>query len=138
MVWFHRDPFWTDWTRVQHDADRLFSTLLPEVRATGPRVRLFRDGDELQLTAEVPGLAPAELDLQVEGHVLTLTGYAPEEGEEPRAVRFRRSFRMPFRLDAETIQARLELGLLAVRAQRLAADRPKSIPVLARADRTQE
>lgn len=136
MVWFHRDPFRSDWTQLQRNADRLFASLLPDAVPQGPPVRVFQDGDDIHMTVALPGVSSDALNVEVEGRVLTLSAQAPTDGEGDgeRRPRFRRAFRLPYRIDPDAVEARLEHGLLRVRAQRLAADRPKSIPVHAQAD----
>jgi len=59
------DPF--------RDIDRLASTLFDTRR--GPRrmpMDLFRDGDHYVLNADLPGIDPGSVDIDVDGQLLTI------------------------------------------------------------------
>ena len=59
------DPF--------RDLDRLASTLFDARR--GPRrmpMDLYRDGDHYVLTADLPGIDPGSVDIDVDGQLLTI------------------------------------------------------------------
>ncbi|MGL1590419.1 Hsp20/alpha crystallin family protein, partial [Vibrio parahaemolyticus] len=60
------DPF--------RDLDRLASTLL-DARRGGPRrmpMDLYRDGDHYVLSADLPGVDPGSVDIDVDGQLLTI------------------------------------------------------------------
>ncbi len=61
------DPF--------RDLDRLASTLLDARRGGGPRrmpMDLYRDGDHYVLAADLPGVDPGSVDIDVDGQLLTI------------------------------------------------------------------
>ncbi|MBD8206658.1 Hsp20/alpha crystallin family protein [Microbacterium sp. CFBP 8790] len=61
------DPF--------RDLDRLASTLLDARRGGGPRrmpMDLYRDGDHYVLSADLPGVDPGSVDIDVDGQLLTI------------------------------------------------------------------
>lgn len=84
--------------------------------------------DAVVVTLEVPGLGREQLDVSVRGQTLTLAGErsrpSEEEGQVVRSERpvgsFRRSFALPWALDAEGVEARLERGVLRVTVPRAA------------------
>jgi HSP20 family protein len=102
---------------------------LPGREAAGkaaPAVDIEAGRDQVVITAEVPGLAREELDVRAAGPTVTISGRpkrADAEGERllraerPRA-RFERSFALPWELDADKVQAKLERGVLTVTVRR--------------------
>lgn len=105
--------------------------------ATWPRVNLYDTGTHLLLTAEVPGLAPADLQIQLENDVLTLAGKresAVPEGYTPHrrergSLSFTRSFNLPARVDAEKVTATLKDGVLTLEMPKVPEAQPRQIAV---------
>jgi HSP20 family protein len=100
---------------------------------------LYTRDDGLCLRTPLPGVEPAELTLEVDGNALTLAGhFADEPGmERARAQRlerprgsFTRTLRLPFKIDAARVQAKLERGVLEVVIPRLVKNPPVKIQVL--------
>jgi HSP20 family protein len=117
----------------------LFET--PRADAGGyPKVNAWKDNDHVVLTAELPGVDAAALEVTVHNNVLTLAGELParakEEGEtyhrnERAYGKFSRQFRLPFRADGAKTKAELKNGVLQVTVYPLAEDQPKQIAVAA-------
>lgn len=86
-------------------------------------------GNVIELTVEVPGLRRDDLEIEASDNVLTISGRGgmEEEGRylrrERPAGRFRRSFALPWRIDAERVSARLERGVLTVTVPRAGVTR---------------
>lgn len=84
---------------------------------------LYETDDAVILEMAVPGVAPGDLDLSIEGRQVTIRGRAAE-GEEggrrywlrgmPRGE-FSRTVTVPSGIDANAIEAHLEQGVLTVR-----------------------
>lgn len=81
-----------------------------------------KDGAYL-LKAEVPGLSPEDIDLQVENNVLSFRGERKYEHEEERGGyrrversygSFSRSFALPEGTNVDSIEAKVEHGVLTV------------------------
>lgn len=91
------------------------------------------------MRAEVPGVHPENIDVQVKEDVLTLTieKKSEVEGEEKtkalrherRQGKFTRSFQLPFRVDADRVQAECRLGVLTVELPKAEVEKPKKIAV---------
>lgn len=108
---------------------------------TLPSINVHRTEEGAIVTAVVPGLAPEDLEISVDGDRLTLRGEFRrgfEEREDHPVTRrrrersegsFSRSLRLPFPIDREAIAATLERGLLRIDLPRAAADRPIRIEV---------
>lgn len=88
-----------------------------------PAVDIVESNDAYLVKAEVPGLAPENIDVQVENDVLTVRGERKHESEEERGGyrrversygSFARSFVLPKGTRAEAIEAQVEHGVLTV------------------------
>jgi HSP20 family protein len=121
------------------DAFRASSWLQPGPSGGGsyPPVNVFRKGDDFVLIAEVPGINRADLDLQVKGRTIRLSGTKavkfPEKvsvhRRERLAGRFDRSVTLPVEINAEAIKAECQDGILAVSLPRAEQDKPRSIKI---------
>lgn len=105
-----------------------------------PSVNVEEREDEILLTAELPGMAEDDVDVELENNVLTISGKKHEEKEEGEKGgkfhlvertfgSFRRSFTLPRTVDAESIEARYEDGLLTVHMPKAAEAKSRKIKV---------
>ena len=88
-----------------------------------PQLEVFQRGNELVVRADLPGMRPDDVQIDVEDGVLTISGERREENEERergfyRSERsygaFSRSIALPDDVDEERVQARYEHGVLEV------------------------
>lgn len=134
------DPF-RELRRLQSEMDRLFSTFAPTAGAAMaggfPAVNIYAGRDGVAVVAELPGVAREDLEVQVHQDTLTLRGTrrpAAEREEafhrrERRSGSFSRSIQLPFRVDANRVQAQLEDGVLRLSLPRPDEDRPRRIEI---------
>jgi HSP20 family protein len=102
-----------------------------------PPLNIFRKGDDLVLVAEVPGIRKADLDVQVKGNTLRLSGTksvsygekASVHRRERLAGRFDRSVTLPVEIDAGGVKAECRDGMLVLFLPRSERDRPRSISI---------
>ena len=102
-----------------------------------PPVNAFRKGDDFVLVAEIPGMDRAELDIQVKGNTVRLSGrktpkYPEKIGLHRRERpfgRFDRALTVPIEIDPEKVQASYNNGVLAVLLPRAEHDKPRRIPL---------
>ena len=101
-------------------------------------VDIREEHDAFFVDAEVPGLAADDVHIDVEKDVLTIRGERKVEKEEiedtyRRVERqygsFTRSFTLPETVDADSISADLNNGVLALRLPKKEAPTPRSISV---------
>lgn len=128
------DPF----VRLWNEVDRLFSQVFrtsdfgtwPETRTFGPPIEIAETDDALELVAELPGVAPEDVTIELRGDVLTIRGEKKAEREdrgatwhvsERRYGNFVRSLRLPYQAEAEQIEANYKNGVLTVRVPKPAA-----------------
>lgn len=134
------DPF-AEIRRMQNEMTRRFADV--EARAAThafPPINLWVGEDSLVVTAEITGVAPADLNLTVREDTLTIQGYRalPVETdsvawhlrERPYGT-FSRAVGLPFRVDPDKVQARFTNGVLEIELQRPEADRPRKIEIKA-------
>ena len=102
-----------------------------------PPLNIFRKGDDLVLVAEVPGISKSDLDLQVKGRTIRLSGTkALKYGEkaslhrrERLAGRFDRSVTLPVEIDPDAAKAECRDGILVLFLPRAERDKPRSIKI---------
>jgi len=109
--------------------------------ATGwPRTNLYDAGNELIVTAEVPGMTNKDVEVTVHQNILTLTGKREEhipEGysvhrQERMPIQFQRTFSLPTRVDMEKTSAEVKDGILTVHMAKAAEAQPRQITVQAK------
>lgn len=133
-----RDPF-VDMRRIQRDMNRLFEGVGTTNRnANYPPVNFWTGEDSIVMTAELPGLAEDDIELTVQDTMIFLRGeFKDQESDEEISWhrrerptgRFSRTIELPFRIDAEKIEARFENGVLTVEMQRPEDEKPKRISI---------
>jgi HSP20 family protein len=126
--------------------DRLASSVFDTARA--PRlmpVDLFRDGDQYVLSADLPGIDPSSVDLDVDGQLLTIRAErrAPANEQvkwlahERPYGNYMRQFTLGNGVDADKITANYEHGVLSVIIPMAERAKPRKIQIGA-ADQRQE
>ena len=104
-------------------------------------IDVYENEDSLVVEATLPGIAPEQVDLQVEEHILTLKGEVKhesndeDEAEAKYFVRerfygsFARKVRLPNYVDTEAAEAKFENGILTVTLPKAEAAKRRQIPV---------
>lgn len=129
--------------RLQEQLDRFFGKPLYDLGLSGPNVfplvNVFTDENGLVVQAEVPGVKPDQLDVQVDPGRLTISGERTLNADEKcsyhrrerRGGRFSRTIQLPRDLDPEQAKAECRNGMLTVRIPKHAAAKPRHIEVRA-------
>jgi len=94
-----------------------------------PPVDIFEDKDEILILADMPGVAPEGLSINLDRAELTLE--AKREGTGEQAYDYRRVFVVPRGLDPDKIGATLQNGVLRLTLPKPAAMKPRQIAVRA-------
>jgi HSP20 family protein len=108
-----------------------------EPASWSPDVDLVETPDAYFLTAEVPGVDPASIDLSVTGNVLTLRGVKPADAaststgllRERQFGPFHRQVALSGQVNFEAVQAEARHGVLTIRLPKQEEARPRTIPV---------
>jgi HSP20 family protein len=104
--------------------DRLFGELGEgQERAWTPAIDVVRDNGDLVVRADVPGMKPEEVKIEIEDDILTVSGAHEETKEEKdkdylrrerRYGSFSRSLALPPGVDAKKIKAKTHDGVVEV------------------------
>jgi HSP20 family protein len=135
------DPF-RELTALQGEVNRLFSRVgggeVAERQSWIPSVDVVETKDAITLKADLAGMDPNDIHLEVEDNVLTVSGERrfEEEVDEEKYYRierrygsFSRSIALPQGADSEKIDAEYENGVLVVTVPKVEAVKPKRITV---------
>jgi HSP20 family protein len=122
---------------VVGETNPLPSLRTTERRLTAPPIDIFESDEGLVLRADLPGVAPEGLELQVQDNKLSLFGRVthpiPEGGrlvhQEYEESDFLRSFILSEEVDHERIEAKLSGGVLEVLLPKLHRPEPRRIHV---------
>ena len=106
-------------------------------RRTLPSVNVAETADAFRLEVAAPGFTKEAFSIRVEDEVLTVSGEQQASGaEEIKYNRrefgyntFKRSFRLPKRVNVEAIEARYENGILFVHVPKREETKPRTIQI---------
>lgn len=121
------DP-WGESMRMARDLDRIFGRLGQqggggEDIAWMPKIDVKRSGDDVMVRAELPGLRPEDVDIELSDNVLTISGERKTEEQkenegwlirESSYGAFERSISIPEGVDPSAISANFSDGVLEV------------------------
>lgn len=94
-----------------------------------PRIDISEDKDNINVTAEIPGVKKENIKITLQDNILTIEGEKKKETEKKeknffRSERmfgsFKRCFTLPEEVDSENVEAKFENGMLHVQMKRLA------------------
>jgi len=102
-----------------------------------PPINVFQQGDDIVAILEVPGVGKEDLDIQVKGKALRISGKKaiayPEGASLHRRERlsgsFDRTLTVPMQINADGIKAEYRDGVLALFIPRAESDKPRSITI---------
>ncbi|MEN6337983.1 MAG: Hsp20/alpha crystallin family protein [Phycisphaerales bacterium] len=127
---------WPDFDEFERAMTRIFGDLYP-TRAEHPPVNIWTAADDIVVTAELPGLEPGDLDISIHERTLTIRSAHRERKPEGEMVHreeciregFTRSLRLPFEVDRDRVNAKLENGTLKLTLPRSEASKPRKVQV---------
>lgn len=136
-------PAYREMERLRRDMDRLFADWPARsgwtVSRSYPAMNVWTDENAAVVTAELPGVAPEDIEISVENDTLTVRGTRKQEDlegvtfhrRERRFGSFKRSFRLPFQVEAAKVIAEFNDGVLNIKLPRAEADKPRKITISA-------
>lgn len=129
-MWREMDDFWNR-----------FSGEMPLTEAAWdwtPSVDISQTDGNVQVKAELPGMDPKDIDVDVTGDVLTLRGEKKTE-EEQKDERyycrercygsFQRSFRLPTGVQGDKVDAQFKNGVLTINIPKSEESKQKKIEI---------
>jgi len=134
---------------LQQRIDRMFDdfttgfglpTLAGRDFGVSPMLEMHEQDGKLMVNAELPGVDEKDIDISVDGDVLTIAGEKKSEFEgkenggyrtERTYGRFSRSVQLPFSVDPNKVEARYDKGVLKLSIERPAEaqERTKKIEI---------
>ncbi len=134
---------WPEFTGFANRLPHLFDEPWDTPEPTGswfPAVNVEEELEELILTAELPGMAEEDVNLEIENNILTIRGEKREEREEGDDKRsfhvwerrygsFQRAFTLPKSVQTDKIKAEFDNGVLTVRMPKAAEAKSRSIQI---------
>jgi len=127
--------------QLQHEMNRLFdASSKGQVFSSPsyPAVNIWTNDDGQVISAEMPGVQPEDINIDVTGDALSISGErkpdeVAKEAHYHRRERsygsFSRTIQLPFMVDTNKVEANFENGVLVIRLPRAEADRPKKITI---------
>jgi HSP20 family protein len=131
---------------IQNEMNRLFGTVFDApnpsnggtLRRWMPAMDLVETDDHFVLRADLPGLAEGDVSIEVEDNVLTVSGERKAEHEttkegyhrvERAFGSFSRSLTLPEGVDAESVTASFDRGVLEIRIPKPEQRKPRKISI---------
>ncbi len=133
-----------EFDRFRENLDDLFDRFLgrPAEVSTpgtrGPAIESFIEDDKLVVRADLPGIDPAQVEVTVDGSLLTIRGTREQRREENQCDyihrevvygSFERSLTLPHPVKTEAINATYHNGVLEVTMPRSAETTPRKIAI---------
>lgn len=127
--------------RLFDDFDRFFDSFFTDVPvwdARVPSVDIKEEDDKYLVEAELPGVNEKDIDVKVEGNLLTISTKKETEKEEKRkgfllkersSAAFSRSFVLPNDADADKIKGSYKNGVLSLEIEKHPAAKAKQIEI---------
>lgn len=119
------DPF-ADFGLMRQRIDRMFDDLTTggEQSATRAKIDVVEKDGDLLIRADMPGIKPQDIEVEVQGDMLTIRGQHEESKEDSKESflrrersykSFSRSLSLPPGIDAKAIEANCHDGVLEVK-----------------------
>ncbi len=134
--------FFEDILRLQKELDYMFGNDIfahsTFSRGIFPAINLFEKEDGLVLKAELPAIKKEDINIELEGDLLTLSGERKTDEVNEDVVyhrrerdfgSFSRKIKLPYRVDNERVAASLENGVLTIELEKDQRDRARKITV---------
>ncbi|GAB4428343.1 MAG: Hsp20/alpha crystallin family protein [Anaerolineales bacterium] len=138
---FRMPSVWQEMDQLQREMNRLFDTASKGRVVTPPRypaINIWTNDNEQIISAEMPGVNPDDIEIDVTGDALSISGERkPDETtkeihyhrRERSYGSFSRTVQLPFMVDTNKVDATLKNGVLMIRLPRAEADKPKKIKI---------
>ena len=143
MMWwrnYDKNSIWQEMERMRRQLDRMGDGLTTRAVPSFPALNVWTNADGLLVTGELPGVEPDNLDIAIVDKTLTLSGKR-EAAELPEGARyhrrergcgtFSRSINLPFRIEADQVEATFKNGVLTINLPRAEEEKPRRIAVQA-------
>src|ERR1700761_4795358 len=131
---------------IQNEMNRLFNSFFDTPTVTNgaalrrwvPAMDLVETEGEYVLRADLPGMSEADVNIELDENVLTISGERKSEHEERKAGyyrverssgAFRRSLTLPEGVDPESVRATFDKGVLEVTVPKPEQQTPRKVQI---------
>ena len=138
---FKTPTIWREMDHLQREMNRLFNdySRYGLRKASGyPAINIWVNDDCQLVSAEMPGVRSEDIDLSVEGDLLTIRGELggeeiPEGAQCHRKERgsgtFSRTIQLPYTVDPDKVEAGFKDGILSITLPPVEDEKPKKIAI---------
>lgn len=141
--WFGRDPF----TDLQQEMDALLSRFEAgwngdsTLAVVSPSVDLSETDGSLQIRMDVPGIKAEEINIEVSGNTIRISGEHKEEKEEKgktfhrlerRSGSFTRALTLPAAVKEDKVSAECKDGVLTITLPKTEVAKTQTVKVIAK------
>ncbi|MDI9404178.1 MAG: Hsp20/alpha crystallin family protein [Limnohabitans sp.] len=152
---WNRNPIVDEFARARDDMDRMLGRFVGGMPTTFggnlgnfalgarlegwvPPVDVGETDDEVTVRAEIPGIAPRDLEITVAGNILNIAGQKSEKEEteredfyrcERRFGSFRRVIELPDSIDPDRVAADVDQGVVTIRIAKKPGERTRRVEI---------
>jgi HSP20 family protein len=136
-----RDPFAQLQRELEHMLETTFGSVGASTVGVYPTVNVFDAGEEYVVKAELPGVDPSKVDVEVQEGTLVLRGDRRFDDPTEKSVayhrrereqgQFRRVVRLPGKVDGDQAAATYRDGLLTIRVPKAKETQPRRVAIQA-------
>ena len=136
-----KPSIWQEMDQLQREMNRLFDSTNRErvfSAPSYPAINIWTNDDGQFITAEMPGVHPDDINIDVIGDALSISGERKPDDvakdanyhrRERGSGAFSRTIQLPFMVDTNKVEANFKNGVLMIRLPRAEVDKPKKITV---------
>jgi len=122
---------------LRSNIEKYFSDLTPKTRVIEyPYINLYEKDNTVTIRALIPGIKAEELDIQLADTTLTIEGERKSDHVDKPYIRqerdfgkFKKSIKLPYRMDRDSITATMKDGVLTVTLGKSPDALPKKIQI---------
>lgn len=138
---FRRPSIWQEMDQLQREMNRLFDANNKERVFTAPSypaINIWTNEDGQLISAEMPGVNPDNIDIDVTGDAISISGERKSDDvvrdatyhrRERSYGSFSRTIQLPYMVDTKKVEASFKNGVLIISLPRAEADKPKKITI---------
>jgi HSP20 family protein len=138
---FQMPSIWQEMDQLQREMNRLFDTTSKGHLFNSPSypaINIWTNDEGQFISAEMPGVKPDDIDIDVTGDALSISGVRkPDEVAKDASYHrhernygsFNRTVQLPFMVDTNKVEAKFTNGILLITLPRAEADKPKKIEI---------
>ena len=122
---------------LRNDISRFFREVPVRTRSMDlPYANVYERGDEIEIHALTPGVKVEDLNLELIDNSLVIEGEKKSDYSEKPYIRkersfgrFKKSIRLPFRVNPDNVQASIKNGVLVVKLVKSEDAKPRRIEI---------